>query len=127
MVAQHLTRLSLRQATLLFTFSTLKTVDDHCGYNLPFDPFQIFFPNNADYHDIHHQAIGIKKNFSQPFFVHWDTILGTKMTRQEVEARMKKSRANGNGVHTANGHKQNGSVTGNGVHTANGDHKPKTE
>ncbi|PVG00750.1 hypothetical protein CPB86DRAFT_170461 [Serendipita vermifera] len=128
MVAEHLTRLTLRQATLLFTFSTLKTVDDHCGYSLPFDPFQIFFPNNADYHDIHHQAIGIKKNFSQPFFIHWDTILGTKMTRQEVIARSKKPHINGvlkqngsvkaNGVHVPNG---------NGVHVANGDHKPKTE
>ena len=54
-LAETLTGMSTRQATLLFIFSTLKTVDDHCGYNLPFDPLQLF-GNNADYHDIHHQA-----------------------------------------------------------------------
>jgi sphinganine C4-monooxygenase len=53
--AEVLTGMSTRQAMLLFTFSTFKTVDDHCGYNLPFDPLQLF-GNNADYHDIHHQA-----------------------------------------------------------------------
>lgn len=105
-LAQHVVGLSLRQATVLFTFATLKTVDDHCGYSLPFDPLQILFSNNADYHDIHHLTIGIKNNFAQPFFIHWDIILGTRMTRQEVEAKQRKAKANrmanGNGVH-ANG------------------------
>jgi sphinganine C4-monooxygenase len=41
--------------------------------------------NTADYHDILHQAIGIKSNFSQPWFVHWDFILGTRMTQQDTE------------------------------------------
>jgi len=77
-VAHSLSRMSVRQAILLFSFSTMKTVDDHCGYSLPFDPFQFFFPNNATYHDVHHQAWGIKYNFSQPFYIHWDTILGTR-------------------------------------------------
>jgi sphinganine C4-monooxygenase len=54
-LAEMLTGMSTRQAMVLFTFSTLKTVDDHCGYNLPFDPLQLF-GNNADYHDIHHQV-----------------------------------------------------------------------
>jgi sphinganine C4-monooxygenase len=119
-LAQHVARLSLRQATLLFTFSTFKTVDDHCGYSLPFDPLQLFFSNNADYHDIHHLTIGIKKNFAQPFFIHWDAILGTRMTRAEVEAKQKEGKerkangvANGNGVH----------VNGNGVD----DHKEMFE
>ncbi|KAG5637692.1 hypothetical protein H0H81_003608 [Sphagnurus paluster] len=89
-LAELLTCMTTRQATLLFSFSTFKTVDDHCGYSLPFDPFQLLTGNNADYHDIHHQAIGIKSNFSQPFFVHWDTILGTRMTRQDIELRKKK-------------------------------------
>ena len=125
--------LSLRQATLLFTFSTLKTVDDHCGYSLPFDPFQFFFSNNADYHDIHHQAIGIKKNFSQPFFIHWDVIMGTRMTRKDVEKKLKKARENGvskeNGVRHANGNGVH--ANGNGQYrngAANGDlHKEKVE
>ncbi|GLB43434.1 putative fatty acid hydroxylase superfamily protein [Lyophyllum shimeji] len=89
-LAEMLTGMTTRQATLLFVFSTLKTVDDHCGYSLPFDPLQLMSGNNADYHDIHHQTIGIKSNFSQPFFIHWDTILGTRMTRHDIELRKRK-------------------------------------
>ncbi|KAJ7180514.1 fatty acid hydroxylase superfamily-domain-containing protein [Mycena filopes] len=92
-IAESVSRLSTRQAALLFAFATLKTVDDHCGYRLPFDPLQIISKNNADYHDIHHQKIGIKSNFSQPFFVHWDTLLGTEMTRQEMETRKQANKA----------------------------------
>jgi len=77
-LAHSLSFMTIRQATLLFTFSTLKTIDDHSSYAFPLDPFQAFFPNNSSYHDIHHQAWGIKYNFSQPFYVHWDTLLGTR-------------------------------------------------
>lgn len=45
-----------RLAAMLLTLSTLRTVDDHCGYWVPMDPLQMVFGNNADYHDIHHQA-----------------------------------------------------------------------
>lgn len=55
-MAEWLTGMSARQAMLLFTVSTFKTVDDHCGYRLPFDPLQFITSNNADYHDIHHQV-----------------------------------------------------------------------
>ena len=55
-IAEWLANLSTREAMLLFVVSTLKTVDDHCGYRLPWDPLQLFSPNNADYHDIHHQV-----------------------------------------------------------------------
>lgn len=34
--------------------------------------------------------IGIKSNFSQPFFIHWDAILGTRMTRKDIEVRRQK-------------------------------------
>lgn len=34
-----------------------------------------------------YQVSGIKSNFAQPFFVHWDTILGTRLTRQDVARR----------------------------------------
>ncbi|KAG9098563.1 Sphingolipid C4-hydroxylase sur2, partial [Ceratobasidium sp. 392] len=78
-VSHLVSGMGTRQGIFLFAFSTLKTVDDHCGYALPFDPFQMAFGNNAPYHDVHHQSYGLKKNFSQPFFVHWDTVLGTKM------------------------------------------------
>ncbi|RIA98366.1 fatty acid hydroxylase superfamily-domain-containing protein [Glomus cerebriforme] len=62
---------------IFFGFATFKTVDDHCGYDLPFNPIQKIFGNNSAYHDIHHQVYGIKMNFSQPFFTIWDRLLGT--------------------------------------------------
>lgn len=77
-LAHITTGLSAREAIILYTFSTMKTVDDHCGYALPWDPFQILFPNNAIYHDIHHQHFGIKTNFSQPFFTFWDKLFNTE-------------------------------------------------
>lgn len=77
-LAALITCLTPRESTVLFTFSTLKTVDDHCGYSLPFDPFQTLFPNNSIYHDIHHQQFGIKTNFSQPFFIFWDVLFNTR-------------------------------------------------
>lgn len=93
-VASFLAGLSVREDIFIFTVSTLKTVDDHCGYAIPWDPLQMLFGNNAECelpasppdtlidsspeadcavidHDIHHQQFGIKKNFSQPFFTHW--------------------------------------------------------
>ncbi|KAK9469571.1 fatty acid hydroxylase superfamily-domain-containing protein [Lipomyces arxii] len=79
-LAFKLCGLTIRESLIFFTFSTLKTVDDHCGYSLPFDPLQVFFQNNAAYHDIHHQQFGIKTNFSQPFFIVWDKWLGTQYT-----------------------------------------------
>lgn len=73
-----LTALSPRESLLLYTFATMKTVDDHCGYRLPFDPFQFLFPNNALYHDIHHQNWGFRSNYSQPFFTFWDVLTDTQ-------------------------------------------------
>ncbi|EIW65399.1 sphingosine hydroxylase [Trametes versicolor FP-101664 SS1] len=87
LVAERAAQLTMREATLLFVVATAKAVNVHCGYNLPWDPLQIFTANNADYHDIHHQAIGIKSNFAQPFFIHWDTLLGTHMSRKDIERR----------------------------------------
>jgi sphinganine C4-monooxygenase len=52
--------LTTRQGMWFFTCSTIKTVDDHCGYALPWDPLQHLTGNNAAYHDIHHQSWGIK-------------------------------------------------------------------
>ncbi|GJC95090.1 hypothetical protein ColKHC_03916 [Colletotrichum higginsianum] len=73
-----LTGMSARQGLLFFCLSTIKTVDDHCGYSLPWDPLQHITSNNAAYHDIHHQTWGIKTNFSQPFFTFWDRALDTR-------------------------------------------------
>lgn len=77
-VASMIVHLSQRECMILYTFSTMKTVDDHCGYSFWFDPFQRLFPNNSIYHDIHHQHFGIKYNFSQPFFTFWDNVFGTR-------------------------------------------------
>lgn len=77
-LAQLATGLTPREAIVFYTFSTMKTVDDHCGFALPYDPFQLIFPNNAAYHDIHHQHFGIKTNYAQPFFVFWDKLFGTE-------------------------------------------------
>jgi sphinganine C4-monooxygenase len=75
-----------------FTMSTIKTVDDHCGYAFPWDPLQHITSNNAGYHDVHHQSWGIKTNFSQPFFTFWDGFLGTKWTGGDVSARYERAR-----------------------------------
>ncbi|RCK55167.1 Sphingolipid C4-hydroxylase SUR2 [Candida viswanathii] len=77
-VASLTTGLTHRECIILYTFATMKTVDDHCGYRLPFDLFQLIFPNNSVYHDIHHQMWGIKSNFSQPFFTFWDVFSNTQ-------------------------------------------------
>lgn len=71
--------MSPRASILFFSFATIKTVDDHCGLWLPGNLFHVLFGNNSAYHDVHHQLYGTKYNFSQPFFVTWDRILGTYM------------------------------------------------
>lgn len=90
-LAYLLTGMTVRQSMWFFTGSAIKTVDDHCGYALPFDPLQHITSNNAGYHDIHHQSWGIKTNFSQPFFTFWDKFCGT-MWRGDVSARYERSR-----------------------------------
>ncbi|KAL4869816.1 hypothetical protein BDV12DRAFT_167275 [Aspergillus spectabilis] len=80
-----------RQSMWFFTFSTIKTVDDHCGYAFPWDPLQHATSNNAAYHDIHHQSWGIKTNFSQPFFIFWDRLFETQW-KGEVKLRYERSR-----------------------------------
>jgi len=63
-------------ATLFTSFATMKTVHDHCGYVLPWDPWHVCFATPA-YHDVHHWGSGIRYNFSQPFFTIWDEVGGT--------------------------------------------------
>ncbi|XWS64269.1 hypothetical protein CRYUN_Cryun06bG0171900 [Craigia yunnanensis] len=71
--------MSPRTSIFFFSFATIKSVDDHCGLWLPGNIFHIFFNNNSAYHDVHHHLYGGKYNFSQPFFVMWDRIMGTYM------------------------------------------------
>jgi sphinganine C4-monooxygenase len=89
--AYLVTGMTVRQSMWFFTGSAIKTVDDHCGYALPFDPLQRLTSNNAAYHDIHHQSWGIKTNFAQPFFTFWDKYLGT-MYQGDVAAKYERSR-----------------------------------
>lgn len=84
--------MNTRQGMCLFTGATFKTVDDHCGYALPWDPLQHITSNNAEYHDVHHQTWGIKTNFSQPFFTFWDRRLGTVWTGGDLSVRYERSR-----------------------------------
>ncbi|KIX07896.1 uncharacterized protein Z518_02550 [Rhinocladiella mackenziei CBS 650.93] len=91
-IAYLITGMTLRQGLWFFTCSTIKTVDDHCGYAFPWDPLQHITSNNAAYHDIHHQSWGIKTNFSQPFFTFWDRILGTSWSGGDVSARYERDR-----------------------------------
>ncbi|KAI9797325.1 MAG: hypothetical protein M1833_005504 [Piccolia ochrophora] len=91
-VAFKAAAMTTRQGMCFFTCSSIKTVDDHCGYALPWDPLQHLTSNNAGYHDVHHQSWGIKTNFSQPFFTFWDRILGTVWTGGDVSARYERSR-----------------------------------
>jgi len=72
--------------------STIKTVDDHCGYAFPWDPLQHITSNNATYHDVHHQSWGVKTNFSQPFFTFWDRFLGTAWAGGDVSARYQRDK-----------------------------------
>jgi sphinganine C4-monooxygenase len=86
------TGMTTRQGMWFFTCSTIKTVDDHCGYAFPWDPMQHITSNNAAYHDVHHQSWGIKTNFSQPFSTFWDRILGTVWSGGDISARYERSR-----------------------------------
>jgi sphinganine C4-monooxygenase len=88
-----LTGMTMRQSIWFFTGSTVKTVLDHGGYAFPWDPVHWIFPNNAAYHDIHHQSWGIKTNFSQPFFIYLDRLGGTmyKGNAQEKYERARRT------------------------------------
>jgi len=94
-VAHKLVGFTTREATIFFFVSSAKTVDDHSGFAIPWDPLQFCFANNTDYHDIHHQIAGLKKNFSQPYFIHFDTWFNTRMTRSELESKTRRRKVEG--------------------------------
>ncbi|KAJ4793083.1 Methylsterol monooxygenase 2-1 [Rhynchospora pubera] len=66
-------------AVYFFSFVTIKAIDVHTGIYWPLNIFHFFFPNDAAYHDVHHQLYGTKFNYEQPFFISWDKIMGTYM------------------------------------------------
>ncbi|KAL8870784.1 MAG: hypothetical protein Q9174_003251, partial [Haloplaca sp. 1 TL-2023] len=58
-----LSGLTIRQATAFGTLSVMKGVDDHCGYELPWDPLQWVgrkVGQDVGFHDVHHQGWGVK-------------------------------------------------------------------
>jgi len=111
-LAYLITGQTVRQSMLFFTFSTIKTVDDHCGYALPWDPLQHITSNNAAYHDIHHQSWGIKTNFSQPFFTFWDRALGTVWKGGDVKLRYERQQKAADAWWEAQKNKAEGEVKG---------------
>ncbi|XP_022775789.1 sphinganine C4-monooxygenase 2-like [Durio zibethinus] len=78
-LSAFLSGMSPRTSCYFSCFATIKAIDDHCGMLLPGNPFHIFFWNNTAFHYIHHQLHSAKYNFSQPFFIMWDRIMGTYM------------------------------------------------
>ena len=66
-------------SVLFFSLVNVRTIDIHCGMWLPWHPLNLLLGNNAAHHDVHHWPEGGNFNFSQPFFVFWDRILGTQM------------------------------------------------
>uniref|UniRef100_A0A7S3R423 Fatty acid hydroxylase domain-containing protein n=1 Tax=Dunaliella tertiolecta TaxID=3047 RepID=A0A7S3R423_DUNTE len=78
-VAMFSLNMTCQLAVGFFCFSTAKTVLDHCNYRFPLNPLHDVFPNSAAYHDVHHDFHGLKANYSQPFFIMWDLLMGTYM------------------------------------------------
>jgi sphinganine C4-monooxygenase len=81
----YVTNVSCQTAVTFFAFASVKTVLDHSGYRFPVNLLHGAFPNNAAYHDVHHDPRGFRKNYSQPFFSHWDWLLGTYMAPGELK------------------------------------------
>ncbi|XP_078432037.1 sphinganine C4-monooxygenase 1-like [Wolffia australiana] len=78
-VAMAAARLPPCASVLFFSLVNVRTIDIHCGMWLPRHPLNRLFGNNAAFHELHHRQGGGEFNFSQPFFVFWDKILGTHM------------------------------------------------
>lgn len=83
--------------------SVIMSVDDHCGYDIPFGPFALCsragIVGGARHHDLHHLR-PTKGNYA-PYFTFWDRLCGThfdgrSLTRDQFlhgEADSKRSKA----------------------------------
>ncbi|KAL1965238.1 hypothetical protein VTN77DRAFT_5992 [Rasamsonia byssochlamydoides] len=70
--------LSPKETLFFFTFSTLKGVDDHSGYCIPWNIVSWWgrlASTDVVHHNIHHQAWGMKTNYAL-FFTFWEQVLG---------------------------------------------------
>ncbi len=92
-VAMFSLNMTCHLAVAFFCFSTTKTVLDHCNYRFPINPLHDVFPNSAAYHDVHHDFHGLKANYSQPFFVMWDIIMGTYLDPSALQLSPKEAAA----------------------------------
>ncbi|GJJ15513.1 hypothetical protein Clacol_009791 [Clathrus columnatus] len=79
--------MSERQSLVFFLIITYKGIEDHCGYQFPWHPLRLLTSNDTVFHEIHHQSLGLKSNFSQPLFTFWDRLLGTYMSQEQFEAK----------------------------------------
>lgn len=77
LVAVEATGCAPTTAMLFWSLSYMKTVSDHSSLKFPFNPFNLPGLNNAEYHDVHHNPRGFTLNYSQPYFTHWDQLLGS--------------------------------------------------
>jgi len=56
LVASSVAGLTPRQNLVLFTFSVVRGIDQHCGYRFPYNPLGWWSKNDAEYHAIHHEV-----------------------------------------------------------------------
>lgn len=63
-------------AMWFWSISYIKVVSDHSNFKFPVNPFNWKGWNNAQYHDVHHSARGLRLNYCQPWFTYWDRIYG---------------------------------------------------
>ncbi|MQM10986.1 hypothetical protein Taro_043887 [Colocasia esculenta] len=77
LVATLISGMSPRTAAVFFSLLTLKGLDDHCGMWFPNHPIHRWMTNNAAFHSLHHQHVGIKYNYSVHYLATWDLLLGT--------------------------------------------------
>ncbi|KAK4118949.1 hypothetical protein N657DRAFT_627638 [Parathielavia appendiculata] len=74
MVASVVIRLTGAEQIAFFSLVTIKTVEDHAPYELPWSPFVMFARwtgAGVVYHNVHHQSWGLKTNF-EIYFTWWD-------------------------------------------------------
>ncbi|KAE8683068.1 hypothetical protein F3Y22_tig00111220pilonHSYRG00176 [Hibiscus syriacus] len=66
-LAVYVSGMSPLTLTFFLSISIMKSVDDHSGFWISWNSFQLF-TNNVAYHDVHHQLYGGKYNFAQRSF-----------------------------------------------------------
>ncbi|KAK4450477.1 hypothetical protein QBC34DRAFT_424629 [Podospora aff. communis PSN243] len=122
LLASIVVRMTGAEQIVFFSLVTMKTVEDHAPFELPWSPFVIFAQwtgAGVVYHNIHHQTWGLKSNY-QVYFTYWDRWMNTtykgtrtlndKAQTSSAESYPKSFRENGvakNG-HAGTGHAGNG-------------------